>query len=385
MCSMKKIGLVCVNNNNYGSILQSFALQYVLQKLGNDVTVIRYEEDSLMQKLHRMRSKEWTLNKWNYIKNYYIIPIWNKSLRNGLKLRNARFYKFKDNKFVYSKIYANLRDVNEFVRTMDVVVLGSDQVWHPSNLEMNYFTLNFVPIDIKKISYAPSFGVSSLTPLQAKKTKAFLRRFDTISVREYSGKKIVKDLIDKEVEVVCDPTLLLSSNEWSDVLNLSKPLVNYKYLLCYFIGDNPWQRRKAKVLSKKLGLKIIALPHIDKYIHSDESYADIEYYDAGPIEFVNLIKYASLVLTDSFHATVFSIINHTPFYTFNRFKTNNKNSTNSRISSILRILNLENRHIKSDADLSLTDNLLCDFSQTDILLEKFKSSSLKYLKEAINE
>lgn len=382
---MKKIGLVCVNNNNYGSILQSFALQYILKKLGNDVTVIRYEEKSLMQKLHRMRSKEWTINKWNYIKNYYIIPIWNKSLRNGLKLRNERFYKFKVEKFIYSNIYTDLNDISEFVKTMDVIVLGSDQVWHPSNLEMNYFTLNFVPINIKKNSYAPSFGVSNLTNIQAKKTIDFLKRFDAISVRELSGKKIIKDLIGKDVEIVCDPTLLLSSDEWNGVLNVSKPLVNNKYILCYFIGDNPWQRKNAEAISKKFGLKIIALPHIDKYVHSDESYADIKYYDAGPIEFINLIKHASLVMTDSFHATVFSIINHTPFFTFNRFKTGNKASTNSRISSILKILDLEERHIKSEVDLNITDNnIMCDFSNTDKVLEKFRVSSLKYLKESIN-
>lgn len=382
---MKKIGLVCVNNNNYGSILQSFALQYVLQKLGNDVTVIRYEEKTLMQKLHRLRSKEWTINKWNYIRNNYIIPIWNKSLKNGLKLRNVRFNKFKYEHFNYSSIYTNLKDVSDFAKNMDLMVLGSDQVWHPSNLEMNYFTLNFVPINIKKISYAPSFGVSNLTALQAQKTAAFLKRFDAISVRESSGKKIIKDLIDKDVEVVCDPTLLLSAKEWNSIFNISKPLINHKYLLCYFIGDNPWQRQKAEAISKKLGLKIVVLPHIDKYIHSDELYADIKYYNAGPIEFINLIKYASLVLTDSFHATIFSIINHTPFLTFNRFKICNKTSTNSRIFSILEILNLEDRHIKSETtNINITDNILLDFSNTDKILEKFKNSSLKYLKESIN-
>lgn len=381
---MRKIGLVCVNNNNYGSILQSFALQYVLKKLGNDVTVIRYEEKSLMQKLHRMKNREWTINKWNYIKNYYIIPIWNKPLKNGLRLRHARFNKFKNSNFTYSSIYTNLKDISEFVKTMDVIVLGSDQVWHPANLEMNYFTLNFVPINIKKISYAPSFGVSSLTNIQAKKTIDFLRRFDAISVRELAGKKMIKDLIGKDVEIVCDPTLLLSSDEWNNIFNISKPMVNYKYILCYFIGDNPWQRKIAEAICKKLELKIIALPHIDKYIHSDESYADIKYYDAGPIEFINLIKYASLVLTDSFHATVFSIINHTPFFTFNRFKTKTKTSTNSRISSILEILGLVKRYIKSETDLSITDNILCDFSNTDKILEEFRNNSLKYLKESIN-
>ena len=381
---MRKIGLVCVNNNNYGSILQSFALQHILKKLGNDVTVIRYEEKSLMQKLHRMKSKEWTLNKWNYIKNYYIIPIWNKPLKKGLELRNARFYKFKNSHFNYSDIYISLNAISQYVKRMDVVVLGSDQVWHPSNLEMNYFTLNFVPINIKKISYAPSFGVSSLTKIQAKKTIDFLKRFDAISVRELSGKKIIKDLIGKDVEIVCDPTLLLSSDEWNAVLNISKPIVNFKYILCYFIGDNPWQRKKAETLSEKLGLKIISLPHIDKYVHNDESYADIKYYDAGPIEFVNLIKYASLVLTDSFHATVFSIINHTPFFSFNRFKTNNKTSTNSRISSILEILGLERRHIKSETNLNIKDDILCDFSKADKALEIFRNDSLVYLKKSIN-
>lgn len=194
-----------------------------------------------------------------------------------------------------------------------------------------------------------------------------------------TGVKLIKDLTGRDAPMVCDPTLLLTAKDWE--LYLSN-IVDFKekYIFCYFIGDNPNQRQLAKEYAHKYNCKIVALLHIDEYIASDEGYADYTPYNVGPSEFLYLIKHAECVMTDSFHASVFSLQFHKEFYTFNRFENGKGNSTSSRIDSLLETVELQNRKVINGAKLDMLSDEKIDYCHVDNLLLKFRETSLEYLK-----
>lgn len=122
-----------------------------------------------------------------------------------------------------------------------------------------------------------------------------------------SGCDIIKNLTNKEAQLVLDPTLMVDKKIW-DKMSGSTPKVDGEYIFCYFLGKNPEHRKKVRKLAEKTGLKVVCLPYIDGYTESDNGYADLALYDIAPDGFVNLIKNAKYVCTDSFHGSVFSTI-----------------------------------------------------------------------------
>ena len=163
-----------------------------------------------------------------------------------------------------------------------------------------------------------------------------------------------------------------------------EPVIKGRYILCYFLGVNREHRKMAEQLKKKTGLKIVTLPHLDEYVASDEKFGDYRLFDIGPAEFVNLIRNAEYVLTDSFHGTCFSILNHKKFVTFSRFQATNSESTNTRIDSLLVGLHLEKRRITvSECNIVEIIEKEIDYEITDGILEKMRSESCDYLKSAI--
>ena len=276
--------------------------------------------------------------------------------------------------------------MTEFAEELDGVVVGSDMLWHPVNIEHDYFTLTFVPDRVKKISYATSFGTTQIPLYQKKAAKMFLSRFNAISVREQSGIQVIEELeVGKSARVVLDPTLLFSGDEWIDIQPKER-IVKEKYIFCYFLGVNPDHRSLANELKARTGYKIVSLPHLDEYVANDENFGDYRLFEIGPGEFVSLIKNAEYILTDSFHGTCFSILNHKKFVTFNRFSDANSQSTNTRIDSLLDSLHLENRRIKSSiCDISKIIGEEIDYVKTDETLKKLREESFDFLKQSIGE
>ena len=134
---------------------------------------------------------------------------------------------------------------------------------------------------------------------------------------EESGKRIVKELTGRDVPVILDPTMVITRKQWDEAVP-DQAVTDGEYLFCYFLGNNPSHREEASALAKSLGLKIVTLRHLDEYIASDEKFGDEAPYDVGPEEFVNLIRHAKYVCTDSFHGSVFSILYRKQFISFNR-------------------------------------------------------------------
>ena len=378
---LKKIAYIAASLNNYGSQLQTYALYQVMLRYNIVGEVFRYDAN-IWRKLPRILKIE-TINKLaarlkkNSKDSMYV------QYQNQIKIRNNCFEKYKQECGFYLPKTNSRKKIKKRVQMYSGVVLGSDQVWNPINLDLDFYTLGFVPENMIKITYASSFGVSEIPKNQIKKTKTYLSRIQYISVREVSGSRIVYELIQRKVPVVCDPTALLTAQEWE---NYSRPyIIDNKYVLCYFLGHNKAHREYAKKIAKQYGLKIVCIPHIEYYTTSDVGYADIEVYNADPRQFVSLIKNASLVLTDSFHATMFSIYFNKKFFTFYRYNETDIKSANSRITTVLHRLELTAQLINTNnVNLKMADCVI-DWEGVENRLSQWKEESLKFFEGALSK
>ena len=379
------IGLVtCFWVKNYGSALQSYATQNILDQLNVENETINYSvsNEPFLRRLniilHKLRYPSVRKAKYDkYINKNEMHK--SEEYENGIKDRMQAFDSFIKSQIRFSNPIKDRKQLREQSLKYSTIIVGSDQLWLPENIEEDYYTLSWVQKGIKKVSYATSFGVSAIPRMTRKKTKEFLLGMDNISVRELSGANIVKEISGKNSEVVLDPTLLLTRAEWDSLSNGSR-IIGEKYIFCYFMAKGKNKRKFAEKLKEKTGYKIVVLRHLDEFISDDENFGDYAPYDIGPIEFINLIKNAEYVCTDSFHGTVFSIINHREFFTFNRYEKEVQGSTNTRLASLLKLLGLENRINNNKIE---NENIL-NYEEVDDKLLKLREKSLKYLKNAID-
>ena len=284
-----------------------------------------------------------------------------------------------------SKPYYGYEALKESSNDYDAFILGSDQLWHPMNFENHYFTMEFINKGKTKITYAPSFGVSSIPQAQIDGTRDYLNRIEKISVREESGKKIIKELTGRDVPVVLDPTFMIKTDEWDEILPEKQVYNKGKYIFCYFLGDNKEHREEVERIKKLTGYDIVTLPYIDEIAKSDKNFGDEQLFNVGPAEFIDLIKNAEVIFTDSFHCTAFSIMYKKKFFTFNRFNNNNKASTNTRLKSILLLLGLEDRLITDYRKCEEMYSNKINYNETNERLEKMKKSSLEYITNALEQ
>ena len=264
------------------------------------------------------------------------------------------------------------------------LLVGSDQLWRTDSVEHGYYTLEWVPDNIKKIAYATSIGVKEVPWFQKKKNRTFMNRFDHIALREKSACDLVYKLTGKNVQVVLDPTLLFTGEQWMHIQH-KEPLTNGKYIFCYLLGNNPEQRLFIKSIQKKTNLKIVAFQQLDEYIPSDEGFADEAPYNVGPAEFLNYIRNAEYVFTDSFHCSVFSILYKKNFFTFSRFSENAKQSTNTRIDNLLNLTGLPQRRISVSSSIEDILTMPLDYTGVDERLNILRVSSLDYLQNALKD
>ena len=386
---MKKVALaVNYDYHDYGGMLQAFATQQALDKLGVESEVINF--DALKGDINK--------RKWKYfLKNITDLSIvaekgrvvekrlrtkLNRGLREKQALRDAAFDRFCKSGFKVSRRHENWDDLSGSCYGYDAVMVGSDQLWLPSNIAGDYYTLNFVPEQVRKIAYATSFGISAIPEKMQEQYAAYLRRIEYLSARETTGQDIIRQCTGREVPLVCDPTLLLQAKDWEKVASETS-VPKEDYVFCYFMGDNPEQREFVKKLAKKEGLKIVALLHLDQYIPADEDYVDYAPYDVSPAEFVGLVRNAKFVCTDSFHGTVFSIIFSRNFLTFKRFNKKASLSTNTRLESLLNRLNLTDRLFTGQEKL---DNRIYikDYESIQKRVEEFRQTSKDYIMKSLD-
>lgn len=348
-----KIGIVTIyDNNNYGNKLQCFALQQKLTELGADVTVIHDEDKRLSIK----------------VKKRIKMLLKQRSTIKGAKLRKRKFEDF-NKKIKYSKYtvdFAHPRIKEEF----EYFIVGSDQVWNPcfnrlSNLDILKFTK-----PNKRISYAASFGINDIPTEYKSRISNEIAKFKAISVREDKGKEIIEKCTERnDIQVLIDPTMMLTSKDWDKIIMKPEQAINKKYILKYFLGDISKDKNdEINRIAKENDCEII-----------DISDKNSPFYQTGPSEFLYLEKNAFLICTDSFHSCVFAILYNVPFIVFNR--EHNGTSMNSRITTLLLKFQLENRYYEGKINNQI---LQADYKIAYKILEKERKKSLDFLKKALD-
>lgn len=391
--SNKKIAVVsCYFKHNYGSMLQAYATQMALDKLNYDnetIDITGFNGEIKKAKLKYFAKASLTsdilLSKLGMAKNVLKKKLSKGEYTNKTQIRDKKFDDFSKKYFRLSPIYSSMTELsNKCEERYSSVLVGSDQLWLPANIAANYYTLSFVPDTVNTIAYSTSFGQSQLPKSVAKKASVFLNKIKHIGVREETGQKLVKDIASRNVPVVCDPTMLFTGEEWMSIQQ-EKPIVDGKYIFCYFLGNNPSHRDFVKRLKKKTGYKVVALTHLDEYVKSDENYADETPYDVDPADFVNLIRNAKYVCTDSFHCSVFSILYRKQFLTFRRFNRDTIQSTNSRLDSLFNLVGVDNRFVNPEDDVKKYLNIDTDYDSVHEKLAKVREQSYIYLKKSLED
>lgn len=388
---MKKVGIVsCYFQHNYGSMLQAYATQMALDKMGIDnetINIAGFSGEIKKAKIKYFVKASLTSDiiflKFGMAKNLLIKKFSKSDYVMKTKVRNQKFDVFCKREFRLSEKYPSKVELSKKCKNnYSAILVGSDQLWLPGNIAADYYTLNFVPDDINSIAYSTSFGQSSLPKDTAKKASIFLKRIKHIGVREETGQELVKQLAGRTVPVVCDPTLLFTGAEWM-VIQEKVAIIKEPYILCYFLGKNSRHRDFAKRLKKETGCKIVALTHMDEYVKGDDKYADITPYDIDPADFLNLIRNASYVCTDSFHCSLFSILYKKIFFAFRRYTEKTKQSTNSRLDTLFKLAGITGRLKNGDEDITNCLNQKIDFEKAHEKLERVRKASYGYLSKAI--
>lgn len=394
----KKIALVtCYFQKNYGSQLQAYATQMAFDKLGLANETIKI--DGLLPEINKAKYR-YFLSKifdMNTVKDKMatvrkvIAKKQNPEYAKNLGVRYRMFEDFANTQFTLSKQYGSKAELGAEADKYAAVVVGSDQLWLPSNISADYYTLNWVPENVCKIALSTSFGISVLPKKYGEIAGKFLNRIDYVSIREVSGQKLIKQWANRDVPVVCDPTIMFTADEWVKALGADgdgKRFANgEKYLFVYFLGNNPWEREIVKRVRKETGLKIVQIAHSDEYVKSDEGFADFTPYNVGPREFVELIRDAEYVFTDSFHCSVFSMLNSKRFFTFPRYSNDGPASTNGRLYSLLSLVKQEKRMVRKSDVFNVADRLKeeVDYKVVHGELDKLRQFTWNWLEKALKE
>ena len=365
-----KIGILTYQRaHNYGAVLQAYALRTYLKSMGFDVEVIDYWPE-YREKMYSVFDLRFLLKK-QYALSSKIKSLFFRIL--NLPLKISRYSKF--NNFIYKYILTTgcdlIREGKNIPQTYDVYVYGSDQIWRYNTIYGKGFDEVYFGVYPKnekiKISYAASMGVIDDKNIDREIFKQYLNNFELISVREND----LKTFLDKNLDIcsiqVLDPVFLLSREEWESISKQKSN--NQEYVLFYELNISKEAENLAKQIAIKYHLKII------KINGGIESYDFLKNWHNknGPLEFINLFRNASYVVSTSFHGVAFSIIFEKNFFALG-FKNNYE-----RALSLLRSVNLEHRFIRNQQDFVIED---INFIETQKLLQP-KIEESKYFLENI--
>ena len=372
---MKKIGIITFHNSyNCGSMLESYAMQEIIKKYANVPVEIIDFSNAGQKRLYNAWFKNNSIK--NIIKNVLLIPAHKKIVNN-----NSKYEMFKKKNFNLSKEYTRLEDLED--KEYIMVISGSDQIWNITidDSDDAYF-LPWVK-NAKKVAYAPSFGAKRIQDYTAEseKYKNYLNSYDALSIRENNGRKWIKELIGKDVPVLIDPTLLLSSEEY-DKLVSTDLTVNGKYIFFYCPDFNLNICKYVKNISKKYHLKVITWSTKSYYINFIKRFGfELAEYE-NPSAYLYYIKNAELVITTSFHGTIFSTIYRKNFITV---KNGGMYGKDDRVITLLSQLDMLDRLIpyKFDEDFNYLANINYDNYERN--LKRLKEEAKDFLMKNIGE
>lgn len=388
-----KIGIITLSGGeNYGCFLQQYAVIKTFESLGHEAFLINDTTSKGVKCEYQKRSKASKFSpayifsvvkvrtkKKFHIKNQrdYLIPSIIRKKKNASlyarsrKLRRENFDMFYKSHIKHTDFSINNKDIPyDKLADFDFFSTGSDQVWNPTypqNSEVKFLTF---AKDNQKLSFAPSFGISDLPEYAKAPYAKWLSSFPMLCVREKQGADIIKELTGIDAEVICDPTMTLTKEDWIKIEKKPSFDCQKPYALTYFLGNESNKYRKyIDSVAKEKGLRVINLFDI----------RESEHFTAGPSEFIYLIHHADAVFTDSFHAAVFSILFKKDFVVFDRIEDGR--SMGSRLKTLLKKFSLSDRMYSV---MSKKPFETADFSSTDKILSLERENALGFLKRNIN-
>lgn len=391
---MKTATVTWISYNNYGTLLQAYALQKQIELLGHE-NVILNDSQILKEYFAAKRigaspaepvqtttqaTPETAVQR---IKRLLANPevLLRRLLARTDPIRYAFPYEGSQKACLDFKTEAlHIRDdvipgdLNRLNGEYDTFIAGSDQVWSVFDSIFNpYYYLDFA--EGKKIAYAPCLGTDRISSDTAQKIRKMLADFSAVSVRENVSARQLSEITGRDVAWVCDPTMLHDRSFWSDFAE-NIPARKGKYLLCYFLESRPWYFDRAKALAKKLGLKIRLIP--SRWEHLGSQYVITEV--VGPREFVSWFRDAAYILTDSYHGSIFSLIFEKDFQYLLRFAPDDPASQNIRIQSLFDRLDLHSRIVTENTDAI---QMQMEHGAIQEKLAQFREESVRYLKRSL--
>ena len=359
--------ITCHDVYNHGASLQAYALQTYLESIGHTIEIIGYKPDYLSR-----HYQLWNVDNSVYdkpiIKQLYLVA---KLPVRLLALKRKRLFDIFTKKYLKltTKRYHSSEELKRNPPQADVYIAGSDQIWNTlfQTGRDDAFYLDFAPSSAKRISYAASFATEDVADEYRPFIRKMLQNFDAVSIRERCSLPLLASLGRTDGVAVCDPVFLLTREQWENMLPNQQ--IHEKYLLVYDTEYSPKVKEIAKRIAKEKKLKIYNVSAFRI------GYADKDLWASSPTDFVQLIRDASYVVSNSFHATAFSLIFERDFCVVNRTE-----GINERMKSLLEGYHLEERMVSAYAALPLAS---IDYQEVRILLQKDIDYSKDFLEKAL--
>jgi len=371
MSTLKIKTITCHNVYNYGASLQEYALLAYLQNLGYHAETINYNPDYLSNHFNFLAVSNPKFDNNFLIRSLYLLlklPGRLLSLR-----RKCNFDKFSERYICETtENFTSNQVLKDNIPEADVFICGSDQIWNSffQNGKDPAFYLDFVPDDKLKVSYAASFATESIEEDVKSFVSEKVKRLDFVSVRESSGVKILEDLGFTNIKHVLDPVFLLDKKSWEEVASQEK--IEKPYILVYDADSNPSIKDFVLNISKKNNWDIITI--------SDRiSYADKNLSNKGPDVFLSLIKEASFVVSNSFHAVAFSLIFEKQFVVFNRAE-----QINTRMNDLVDMLNIKETILPYNATKNEYEYII-NYDNVRPIMEDYIKVSKQFLIDSIHK
>ncbi|MBQ8228027.1 MAG: polysaccharide pyruvyl transferase family protein [Clostridia bacterium] len=355
---MKIITVTSQNADNYGAVLQAYALQQTMIELGYENEILDCRPADKRSSNLKVAVRQAILKAQNII--YH-------SRNNKLA---GRFINFRNDYLKQTKTYHSVEEVKKTPPEADAYLTGSDQVFALGNSLVPIRFLDFGPSKTVRVSYAASKGLFEKDEKSVAYLKDKLSRFTCISSREEQGTEYIKEVLGLPCQTNIDPVFLLSRDSWNKITPESR--VKEPYILCFRMLRHDAFQPLVDKLKKETGWQVVSIqPRVDKKLKADKYL-----FDVTPQEFVQLIRDAGAVVTTSFHATALSIIFHKNFYSLIDYKP-------ERAIALCKMFGLENRLVKKDVDDFTELNDIC-YDSVDSVIAQKRDEALTYLKKLEN-
>ena len=365
---------------NFGSALQAYALQTAIERLGFVVEIIDYLFPNEYQLSHQQKKSLWkklTDGRFWYKLRYHL------ALKTWLSWdeQEKKFKEFYSKFFKLSCTYRNYNDLANNPPLYDYICIGSDQVWNYKHTCGDVAFLGaFADKSTQRFSYGSSFSQKKINDDEYESFKIELPEFKAISVRETSAIDIIKKISGKDASVVVDPVFLLSKDDYEKLAKSSSLKINEKYILVYILEYNfnphPFAEHIIKRIQEQTGYKVIYVLCGGIPTHKLNNSDIIS--DAGPIDFVNLISNAEVVITSSFHGAALSLILEKNVYAITDYKSND-----DRLTNLFSIYHISEHLFNNTDDITKFKYEAIDYNLTRNYIEEFRTSSLNYLKSVL--